>query len=92
MYHNSRHLVAKEMAQETLAHLWADPLYTQTTALGAVQARDIVQFVKMNEYANNSTELAAAALAEVPQQLTSYMASKNILPKAKRVCEWCGRW
>lgn len=33
VYHNSRCLVAKETAQETLAHLWADPLYTQTTPL-----------------------------------------------------------
>lgn len=42
--------------------------------------RDIVQFVPFLKYRNNPNELAKQTLEEIPDQLTSFMKSKNILP------------
>ena len=43
--------------------------------------RDIVQFVPFRKYASKGPEaLAQHVLAEVPQQVISYMESQNILP------------
>jgi hypothetical protein len=42
--------------------------------------RDIVQFVPFLRYKNNPNELAKQTLEEIPDQLTSFMKSKNIVP------------
>ena len=48
--------------------------------------RDIVQFVPFRDFFNNPhkspEELANIVLAEVPNQLVSYMKSNNIQPKS----------
>ena len=54
---------------------------------GRVASRDIVQFVPFRDYLHHgdpyraSAELARALLAEVPNQLVSFMKSKNIAPR-----------
>uniref|UniRef100_A0A914D0D3 Copine C-terminal domain-containing protein n=1 Tax=Acrobeloides nanus TaxID=290746 RepID=A0A914D0D3_9BILA len=56
---------------------------------GKIAARDIVQFVPFrnfltgaqNDYSMVQAALAKEVLAEVPDQVTSYMKSKNIAPK-----------
>ncbi|CAI8037850.1 Copine-2, partial [Geodia barretti] len=46
-----------------------------------VAERDIVQFVPFRDYKQQSpSSLAAAVLAEVPQQLTQYMRKRGIIP------------
>eukprot|EP00281_Chroomonas_sp_CCMP1168_P023752 CAMPEP_0206236744 /NCGR_PEP_ID=MMETSP0047_2-20121206/13881_1 /ASSEMBLY_ACC=CAM_ASM_000192 /TAXON_ID=195065 /ORGANISM="Chroomonas mesostigmatica_cf, Strain CCMP1168" /LENGTH=585 /DNA_ID=CAMNT_0053661105 /DNA_START=37 /DNA_END=1790 /DNA_ORIENTATION=- len=47
---------------------------------GKKTQRDIVQFVAFRELKNNGPMLAKEVLAEIPQQLTSYMKSKNMKP------------
>ena len=50
---------------------------------GVKMARDIVQFVPFREFKNKHNQaLAAATLEELPEQLISYFASKNIKPNA----------
>ncbi len=50
---------------------------------GRAAARDIVQFVKFMDFQGINAEqgLAEKVLQEVPEQLVSYMKSKNIYPK-----------
>ncbi|XP_031627963.1 copine-8-like [Contarinia nasturtii] len=64
------------------ARLYADGRYAE---------RDIVQFVPLNkflthggpnQYIKSQTNLAKEVLAEVPEQLTSFMKSKGIKPQA----------
>ena len=45
--------------------------------------RDIVQFVPFRNYKNEG--LAEATLAEIPRQVTEYMANKGIKPNPKVV-------
>lgn len=51
-----------------------------TDAEGKKAVRDIVQFVPMNKF-RNIAALRKATLAEVPQQLTSYMKLHGIEPR-----------
>ena len=50
-----------------------------------IAVRDIVQFVPFRNFLNNPhkslADLANALLAEIPNQLVSYMKSNNIKPK-----------
>ena len=50
-----------------------------------IAVRDIVQFVPFSNFLNNPhkslADLANALLAEIPNQLVSYMKSNNIKPK-----------
>eukprot|EP00285_Hemiselmis_virescens_P006655 CAMPEP_0173380784 /NCGR_PEP_ID=MMETSP1356-20130122/3399_1 /TAXON_ID=77927 ORGANISM="Hemiselmis virescens, Strain PCC157" /NCGR_SAMPLE_ID=MMETSP1356 /ASSEMBLY_ACC=CAM_ASM_000847 /LENGTH=535 /DNA_ID=CAMNT_0014334489 /DNA_START=50 /DNA_END=1654 /DNA_ORIENTATION=+ len=55
-----------------------EPLKSQTT--GQRVQRDIVQFVAFRDLANDGPRLAKEVLAEIPQQLTSYMKSHNMKP------------
>jgi hypothetical protein len=55
------------------------PLYSQK--LQKQMERDIVQFVPFQQFKNDQNELAKEVLEEIPGQLTSYMASKNIKPE-----------
>jgi len=66
-----------------MEHLDSDDKKLTSPITGAQAARDIVQFVPMRECHNNGAELAAKVLAEVPLQLTSYMASRGIQPNAR---------
>ena len=63
-----------------MTHLDSDDHKLRSPISGTTAARDIVQFVPMRECRNNGAELAAKVLAEVPAQLTSYMAAKGIMP------------
>ena len=49
---------------------------------GEVAVRDIVQFVKFNDFKGNGdlSMLAEEVLKEVPDQFVEYMISKNIMP------------
>lgn len=51
---------------------------------GRYAARDIVQFVPYNRFANNPASLAAEVLMEVPEQVTSYFESRHIAPKIRQ--------
>lgn len=51
---------------------------------GRPAARDIVQFVPYNRFANNPAALAAEVLEEVPGQVTSYFESKRIKPRVRQ--------
>lgn len=57
------------------------------SAGGRTASRDIVQFVAFRDYLNQpdpyraGQELARALLAEIPNQLVSFMKSKNLSPK-----------
>lgn len=46
---------------------------------GNVASRDLVQFVKFNNYLNDVTYLHEDVLREVPGQLVSYMMQNGIL-------------
>ena len=47
--------------------------------------RDIVQFVPFRDYKNaHPSQIAAVTLEEIPNQITSYFKSRNILPNPKR--------
>lgn len=54
---------------------------------GRTASRDIVQFVPFRDYLNQpdmqraSVDLARALLAEIPNQLVSFMKSRNVTPK-----------
>lgn len=54
---------------------------------GRAASRDIVQFVPFRDFLNQpdmqraSAELARALLAEIPNQLVSFMKTKGIAPK-----------
>jgi hypothetical protein len=50
---------------------------------GKPALRDVVQFVPFNKYKSipdGGARLAAEVLAEIPAQLTKFMASKGIVP------------
>ncbi|KAK5579735.1 hypothetical protein RB653_009421 [Dictyostelium firmibasis] len=47
---------------------------------GVFASRDIVQFVPFKEFENNSEQLAAETLREIPEQLVGYMKSQNYFP------------
>lgn len=58
------------------------------TAEGRYAERDIVQFVPLNKFISNTgpyikcqADLAKEVLAEVPEQLTSFMKSRGIKPQ-----------
>lgn len=51
-----------------------------TDQLGNVAARDIVQFVPFNQFAACPERLAQETLAEIPQQLVSFMRMRGIAP------------
>lgn len=59
------------------------------TGQGRSAARDIVQFVAFRDFHGHMNpsqaayELARALLAEIPNQLVSYMKSKNIVPNRR---------
>uniref|UniRef100_A0A7S0VQP8 C2 domain-containing protein n=1 Tax=Hemiselmis tepida TaxID=464990 RepID=A0A7S0VQP8_9CRYP len=55
-----------------------EPLKSQTT--GQRVQRDIVQFVAFRDLKNDGARLAKEVLAEIPEQLTSYMRSHNLKP------------
>lgn len=48
--------------------------------LGNVASRDIVQFVPFNQFAACPERLAQETLAEIPQQLVSFMRARSIAP------------
>ena len=51
---------------------------------GQTAARDIVQFVRFNDYANGKLGVAGLAeevLKEMPDQIVSYMLANKIMPK-----------
>jgi len=50
---------------------------------GRKMTRDIVQFVKFNDFKNNSSQLAAEVLAELPGQVVQFLQQKNISPNHK---------
>ena len=47
---------------------------------GVKAERDIVQFVPFNKYSENPQMLAQETLAEIPKQVSEYMAMKGIYP------------
>jgi len=51
---------------------------------GVGAERDIVQFVPFRDFASNPERLAQETLAEIPEQLLSYMRQKNISPLPPR--------
>jgi hypothetical protein len=56
------------------------PLYSKR--LQKYAARDIVQFVPFNKFADNPKELARQTLAELPGQVVDYMTAMKIPPSA----------
>jgi hypothetical protein len=55
-----------------------------TDSNGRAAKRDIVQFVKFNDYQGQGAHvLAEKVLQEVPDQLVSYMMSKGIQPSTR---------
>jgi len=53
---------------------------TPLVSNGKTMERDIVQFVPFRTFQGNPTALAAETLAEIPEQLVSYMSSQKIQP------------
>jgi hypothetical protein len=49
-----------------------------TNTAGVQAKRDIVQFVKYNDFSDDITKLSENVLKEVPNQLVSYMQTQNI--------------
>lgn len=47
---------------------------------GREAARDIVQFVKFNDYRGNFAQLAEQVLCEVPDQMVAYMMENGKKP------------
>ena len=47
-------------------------------------ARDIVQFVPFRQFRGDLAALARSTLAEVPEQVTGYMAARGITPNPPR--------
>lgn len=71
---------------ESMEELDSDDV--RLTADGRYAERDIVQFVPLNKFMSNTgsfiksqTDLAKEVLAEIPEQLTSFMKSRGIKPK-----------
>lgn len=52
---------------------------------GRVMKRDIIQFVKFDEYKHDNQALAQAVLSEVPYQIVCYMEAKGIKPNTPGV-------
>jgi len=50
---------------------------------GIKMTRDIVQFVKFNDFKTDSAKLAAEVLAELPHQLVEFMQKKSISPNSR---------
>lgn len=69
---------------EAMKELDADktPLYSKI--LKKNMERDIVQFVPFSKYKDRPNELAKEVLFEVPEQMLSFMESKNIRPNLDR--------
>ena len=59
------------------------PLYDPIT--DTYSSRDIVQFVPFNKYKSSPEKLAEETLAEIPKQLTDFMAYREIKPNARVV-------
>lgn len=59
------------------------PLYDPIT--DTYSSRDIVQFVPFNNFKDRPARLAEETLAEIPKQLTEFMAYKSIRPNPKVV-------
>ena len=57
---------------------------------GRAASRDIVQFVKFLDFTGPNADqgLAEKVLQEVPEQLVSYMISKNIYPQGFKKVYW----
>jgi hypothetical protein len=45
--------------------------------------RDIVQFVKFNDFKNNNSSLAEEVLRELPHQVVEFFLSQNHYPKKR---------
>ena len=54
-----------------------DPL---VDSRGRMSARDLVQFVPYNDYKNDSVELAAQVLEEIPRQIVEFYTQNNMFP------------
>eukprot|EP00055_Hartaetosiga_balthica_P015208 m.88312 g.88312 ORF g.88312 m.88312 type:complete len:529 (+) comp8805_c0_seq3:22-1608(+) len=52
-----------------------------TDVNGMKAARDMVQFVQFRNYGNNSAELAAAVLEEIPNQVEEYCGMFKVVPR-----------
>jgi|TARA_B110000285_G_C14936233_1_gene519738 GrpB-like predicted nucleotidyltransferase (UPF0157 family) len=55
-----------------------DPLWSHTFNKGA--SRDVVQFVKFNDFKHDQALLAKEVLKEIPKQMTAYFQGKKISP------------
>ena len=51
-----------------------------TNSKGVTATRDIVQFVPFKQFASYPEKLAQETLAEIPEQLVSYMCQHGIKP------------
>ncbi|KAF0978020.1 hypothetical protein FDP41_002975 [Naegleria fowleri] len=71
---------------ESMVTLDGDDGRLRSTRTGRYASRDIVQFVPFNQFRNQPyTYLAKEVLAEIPQQVTSFMKMKNIVPNPRLV-------
>jgi hypothetical protein len=72
----------------TMDSLDADdkPLFDDKT--GEYSVRDIVQFVPFNKFKGDPEKLAEVTLAEIPQQVSEYMAAFKIRPNPKVVVQY----
>lgn len=60
----------------------SDNSQLKSVRTGKACERDIVDFIKMSDFANDSTKqvLAKETFAEIPNQFVDYMANRNIKP------------
>ena len=54
--------------------------YTIKNSAGISAGRDVVQFVKYNQFVSDLTLLPEAVLKEIPNQFVSYMTANKIIP------------
>eukprot|EP00960_Hanusia_phi_P033495 750480-Hanusia_phi.AAC.16 len=71
----------------SMEELDADKKALVSMKTNKASSRDIVQFVAMREVGSNGGELARRVLAEIPDQLTRYMISKNIQPNSRQTAD-----
>ena len=67
-----------------MENLDADKSPLMHSKLQTYQARDVVQFVRFNDFVNNPDDLVKEVLKEVPNQMAKYFKSKFMKPNAPR--------
>ncbi len=62
-----------------------DTLNLKSSKTGKMCERDIVDFIKMSDFAKDQTKqtLAKQTFSEIPNHFIDYMSSKNIKPQKK---------